>query len=297
MQANQFSAIKIKKSMLALLLVPGVLIYLFITILPLVSAFRYSLTNWTGGPNPLFIGLENYQALLKDRIFWQAFSNNLIIVFGNMIIQMGIAFLLTVLYSSKATYARGFHRAIIFLPVVLSAVVVGYIWQMIYSRDYGMLNAFLRSVGLDGWIRPWLDDPKQVIYSVTVPLIWQYLGVPLMIFMSAVQGIPQDIYEVCELDGCTGIKKALYITFPLIYDTIKVVIMLSISSNMLVFSHILVLTGGGPGTSSMVLALYAYNTSFGKMRLGYGSAISIGIFVLSFGLVLLFKRLAEVKQK
>ena len=297
MQANQYLSIKIKKPMLISLLLPGILIYLFITIVPLFSAFRYSLTNWTGGPNFDYIGFENYAALMKDRIFWLSFRNNLIIVFGNMVIQIGLAFILTVLYTSKATYAKGFHRAVIFLPVVLSAVVVGYVWQMIYSRDYGMLNALLRSLGLDRFIKLWLDDPNQVIYSVTIPLIWQYLGVPLMIFMSAVQGIPKDIYEVCELDGCTGIKKALHITFPLIYDTIKVVIMLSISSNMLVFSHILVLTGGGPGTSSMVLALYAYNTSFGKMRFGYGSAISIGIFVLSFGLVLIFKKLAEAKQQ
>jgi raffinose/stachyose/melibiose transport system permease protein len=178
----------------------------------------------------------------------------------------------------------------------LSPVVVGFIWQMIYSGDYGILNALLRSMHLENLIRPWLDSPKQVIYSVTVPLIWQYLGVPLIIFTSAVQSIPKDIYEVCEVDGITGLKKALYITLPLIYDTIKVGIMLSIASNMLVFSHILILTGGGPGTSSMVLALYAYNTSFSKMQLGYGGTIAIGTFILSFGLVLLFKKIAEVKQ-
>jgi raffinose/stachyose/melibiose transport system permease protein len=176
-------------------------------------------------------------------------------------------------------------------------VVVGFIWQMIYSSDYGILNALLRLTHFESLIRPWLDSPKQVIYSVTVPLIWQYLGVPLIIFTSAIQSIPKDIYEVCEVDGITGFKKAFYITLPLIYDTIKVAIMLSISSNMLVFSHILILTGGGPGTSSMVLALYAYNSSFSKMQLGYGGTIAIGTFILSFGLVLLFKKIAEVKQK
>jgi raffinose/stachyose/melibiose transport system permease protein len=191
---------------------------------------------------------------------------------------------------------KEFHRTVIFLPVVLSAVVVGFIWQMIYSNDYGMLNRVLQNVGLESYILVWLDDPKIVIYSVTLPLIWQYLGIPLIIFMSAVQGIPKDIYEMCELDGCSGVEKARYITFPLIYDTIKVVIMLSISSNMLVFSHIYVLTGGGPGTSSMVLAQYAYNTSFISMQLGYGSTVTIGIFILSFGMVLLFKSLAEVKK-
>ncbi|MFC5529097.1 carbohydrate ABC transporter permease [Cohnella yongneupensis] len=294
---NYKSALKIKKSTLLGLLVPGIAIYLFIIIVPLCLSFYYSLTDWTGGPIKHFIGFDNYHELLGDSLFWKSFKNNMTIVFLTLVIQMGLAFLLTVLFMSKAMRMKEFHRTVIFFPVVLSAVVVGFIWQMMYSNDYGILNAVLRSLGMGDAIQAWLDDPKIVIYSVAAPLIWQYLGIPLIIFQSAVQGISKEIYETCELDGCTGIRKALYITFPLIFDTIKVVIMLSIASNMLVFSHIYVLTGGGPGTSSMVLAQYAYNTSFTSMRLGYGSTVTMGIFVLSFGLVLIFKKLAEVKQR
>lgn len=294
---NGGNSLKIEKTTLVSLLAPGISIYLFVTIIPLFTALGYSMTNWTGGANRAFIGIKNYVALMKDEVFWSSLHHNLIIVLLTMVIQMGLAFILTVLFMSKAMRLKEFHRTVIFLPVVLSAVVVGFIWQMIYSNDYGMLNALLKALGMEGLISPWLDDPKGVIYSVTVPLIWQYLGVPLIIFMSAVQGISKDIYEVCELDGVRGIKKAVYITFPLIYDTIKVAIMLSISSNMLVFSHIYVLTGGGPGTSSMVLAQYAYNTSFTSMQLGYGSSVAIGIFVFSFGMVILFKKLAEVRQQ
>lgn len=294
---NHANSLKIKNSTLLSLLAPGLAIYLFVIIVPLFTALGYSLTNWMGGMDKTFIGLENYAALVKDEIFWSSLRHNLLIVLLTVIIQMGLAFLLTVLFMSKAMKLKEVHRTVIFLPVVLSAVVVGFIWQMIYSNDYGLLNAILKSLGLENLISPWLDDPDQVIFSVTVPLIWQYLGVPLIIFMSAVQGIPKDIYEVCELDGVGGIKKAVFITFPLIYDTIKVAIMLSISSNMLVFSHIYVMTGGGPGTSSMVLAQYAYNTSFNSMQLGYGSSIAIGIFIISFGIIIIFKKLAEVKQE
>lgn len=294
---NHANSLKIKNSTLLSLLAPGLAIYLFVIIVPLFTALGYSLTNWMGGLDKTFIGLENYAALVKDEIFWSSLRHNLLIVLLTVIIQMGLAFLLTVLFMSKAMKLKEVHRTVIFLPVVLSAVVVGFIWQMIYSNDYGLLNAILKSLGLENLISPWLDDPDQVIFSVTVPLIWQYLGVPLIIFMSAVQGIPKDIYEVCELDGVGGIKKAVFITFPLIYDTIKVAIMLSISSNMLVFSHIYVMTGGGPGTSSMVLAQYAYNTSFNSMQLGYGSSIAIGIFIISFGIIIIFKKLAEVKQE
>jgi len=290
------SSLKISKTALVGLLAPSLAIYTFVMIVPLIFSFYYSLTDWMGGPVKHFVGVHNYALLLKDDLFWHSFKNNIIILVLTLIIQMGLAFLLTTLFMSKLMRFKELHRTIIFFPVVLSAVVVGFIWQMIYSHDYGVLNALLRLVGMDSAIRPWLDDPKIVIYSVTLPLIWQFLGIPLMIFISAVHGIPKDIYETCELDGCTGFKKARYITFPLIYDTIKVVMMLSISSNMLVFSHIYVMTGGGPGTSSMVLAQYAYKTSFNSMQLGYGSAVTIGMFILSFGIVLIFKRLAEVKN-
>lgn len=294
---NHGNSRKINKTTLLCLLLPGVVLYVFITIIPLFTALGYSFTNWMGGPQKKFIGFTNYLLLLRDDVFWTSFKNNLVIVALTILIQMSLAFLLTVLFMSRAMRLKEFHRTVIFLPVVLSAVVVGFIWQMIYSSDYGMLNAVLKVAGLERLIVPWLDDPKYVIFSVAAPLIWQYLGVPLIIFMSAVQGISKDIYEVCELDGVTGFKKAVYITFPLIYDTIKVAIMLSISSNMLVFSHIYILTGGGPGTSSMVMAQYAYNTSFKSMQLGYGSSVAIGIFILSFGLVILFKKLAEVRQQ
>jgi len=289
------SSFKTSKLVLLGLLAPSLAIYTFVMIVPLILSFYYSLTDWTGGPVKSFVGLANYKLLLRDGLFWHSFKNNIIILVLTLVFQMSLAFLLTTLFMSKMLRLKELHRTIIFFPVVLSAVVVGFIWQMIYSHDYGILNAFLRLVGMDSAIRPWLDDPKVVIYSVTLPLIWQFLGIPLMIFVSAVHGISKDIYETCELDGCTGFKKARYITFPLIYDTIKVVVMLSISSNMLVFSHIYIMTGGGPGTSSMVLAQYAYKTSFTSMQLGYGSAVTIGMFILSFGIVLLFKRLAEVK--
>ncbi|WP_239619113.1 carbohydrate ABC transporter permease [Cohnella mopanensis] len=293
---NHGNSLRIKKSTLLWLLVPSIAIYTFVMIIPLILSFYYSLTDWTGGPTKAFIGFDNYRFLMKDSLFWESFHNNLIILLFTIVFQMSLAFILTSLFMSKAMRLKEFHRTVIFFPVVLSAVVVGFIWQMMYSQDYGIVNTVLKSVGLDSYIMPWLDDPKVVIYAVTLPLIWQFLGIPMIIFMSAVQGISKDIYETCELDGCTGIKKAIYITFPLIYDTIKVVIMLSISSNMLVFSHIYVLTGGGPGTSSMVLAQYAYKTSFTSMQLGYGSAVTIGMFILSFGLVLVFKWLAEVKK-
>jgi raffinose/stachyose/melibiose transport system permease protein len=272
-------------------LLPGVLIFLAIVVLPLLLSIRYSFFDWNFGKDIKFIGFGNYARLIKDTDFWFSFRNNLIIVAVCAIGQIGFALLLCGLFTSNLLRLREFHRAVIFIPVVLSAVVVGFLWTLIYNKDMGLLNMLLKALKLQWLIRPWLDDPNIVIYSVSAPLVWQYIGEYLVIFMAAIQGIDPAVLEVAQLDGCTGFKKMRYIVMPLISDTVIVAVMLCIAGNMKVFDSIYVMTGGGPGTSSMVMAQYAYKTSFEQFKLGYGSTISVGILVLSMGLVLLSRKL------
>lgn len=272
-------------------LLPGILINLFIIIIPLILAIYFSLYKFTGGIMGDFVGLKNYAQLLQDEKFWNSFKNNLVITGLSIVGQLGFAFVLAIVMQSKWVKFREFHRAVIFLPVVLPAVVVGFVWTLMYNKDYGLLNKLLSGGGLGSWIQPWLDDPGIVVYSVTAPIIWQFIGLYLIIFMSAIQNISSEIYEVAEIDGATGIRKAIYITLPMLADTIKVALMLCIAGNMKIFDNIFVMTGGGPGESSTVMAQYAYNVSFGQFRLGYGSAVSIGMIILSLLLVLIIRRL------
>ncbi|WP_276356971.1 carbohydrate ABC transporter permease [Cohnella caldifontis] len=272
-------------------LLPGTLIYVFIVLIPLGLSIYFSFFKWSGGLSKAFIGLRNYGDLIQDAKFWFSFRNNMIITVLSIIGQLGIAFVLAVILQAKWVRFREFHRTVLFLPVVLPAVVVGFIWNLIFSQDYGILNGLLRSLHLSSWIRPWLDDPHIVIYSVTVPIVWQWVGLYLIIFMAAIQSIPSDIYEGAEIDGATGFRKVIFITLPLMMDTLKVAVMLCIAGNMKIFDNIYVMTGGGPGMSSTVMAQYAYRTSFNQFKLGYGSAISIGMIVLSLTLILLSRRL------
>ncbi|WP_246599583.1 carbohydrate ABC transporter permease [Clostridium lacusfryxellense] len=269
----------------------GIIVYSFIIIIPLVMSLRYSFFNWSGGPNMKFVGINNYIELIKDMDFWLSFKNNVIIIVLCVIGQIGTALILTSLMMSKLLKFKEFYRTTIFIPVVISTVVVGFIWNLIYSKDFGLLNWLLNSLNLKALIKPWLDDPDIVLYSVTAPLVWQFIGLYLIIFMSAIQGISKEIFEVAELDGATGIKKAIYITIPMLKDVIKVTIMLCIAGNMKVFDSIYVMTGGGPGKSSMVMAQYAYNNSFTMFKLGYGSTISIGILILSFSFIFISRKL------
>ncbi len=281
--------IKTRRSTLIGLLSPGVLLFVVCSIVPLVIAFYFSLFHWDGGIEKTFIGMKNYRELLKDYNFWQAFKNNILFVVYSVIGQIGIAFIVSMMLTSRIVRFKGFHRTVIFFPVILSSIVVAYLWQIIYNKDYGLLNRFLELLGLSGLIRPWLDDVNIVIQSLAAPKIWQWIGYYMVILIGAILGIDQGILECAELDGATGWRKSWYIVMPMIRSTLIVTIILCISGNMKTFDQIYAMTGGGPGTSSMVVALYAYKMSFVRQRYGYGSACAIGILILSLALVALSK--------
>jgi ABC-type sugar transport systems, permease components len=279
------SKLRPKKSVLFGLLAPGSALFFVCCIAPLFVALYYSFFDWDGGPHMSFIGLNNYSELVKDGAFWGAFLHNVIFIVWTVIGQIGIAFLVSMLLVSKTLKFKNLHRTVIFFPVILSAVVVGFLWRIIYNKDYGLLNQFLAFLGRSDWIKPWLDDPKIVINSLAIPKIWQFIGYYMVILLASIQSIDTSILEVAELDGATGWKKSVYVVLPLIKNTVLVTIMLCISGNMKTFDQIFVMTGGGPGTSSEVLAMYSYRISMDGMRYGYGSAAAIGILILSLALI------------
>lgn len=239
-----------------------------------------------------YVGFANYLRLLTDMDFWFAFKNNVILIVLCIVLQIGIALVLSLLLTSKIIKLKEIHRTVIFFPAVLSPVVVGILWTLIYNKDIGILNWFLRSAGLKSLIKPWLDDPSGIMFYVSLPVIWQYIGIYLMIFVASIKSIPNEILEVAELDGVSGVKRSVYIIIPLLFDTLKLAIMLSIAGNIKIFDHIYILTGGGPGKSSMVMAQYAYINSFKMFKFGYSSAISIGMLILSFLLIMISRKLS-----
>lgn len=288
--------IKPQKYTLAGLLAPGVLLFVFCSIIPLAVAFYFSLFNWDGGIHKTFIGLKNYAELLRDENFWLAFKNNILFVIYAVLGQIGIAFVVAMLLMSRTVRFKTFHRTVIFFPVILSSIVVAYLWQIIYNKDYGLLNKFLELAGLGSWVQPWLDDPKIIIRSLAAPKIWQWIGYYMVILLGAIQNIDPSVLECAELDGANGWRRSCFIVLPMIKNTVVVTVILCISGNMKTFDQIYAMTGGGPGTSSMVVALYAYKMSFVRQRYGYGSACAIGILVLSLLLVSL-SRLAGGRDK
>ncbi|MDD4495153.1 MAG: sugar ABC transporter permease [Eubacteriales bacterium] len=284
------------KGVFILLLGPGLIWYSFAVIAPMLSSLRYSFFSFQGVRIKDFVGLANYFELVTDPILWSSLKNNLVITALCVVGQIGIALIFAMLLNTHYVKFKNLHRAFIFFPGVLSAVIVGFIWTIMYSADYGLIDYFLRTMKLDALILPWLDDPRYVIFFVSIPIIWQYVGYYMVIILSGMSSINREVNEMAEIDGATGMKKMIYITIPLIKNTLMVCLMLCISGNMQVFDHIFVMTGGGPGTSSTVMAMYGYSKTFTQFRIDYGNTISVGILVISLVIILVTKGIVGGKK-
>lgn len=260
-------------------------IYIFSVFVPLIEAAFYSLFEWKGGPHKTFIGLANYADLLKDQVFWQSFGHNLYLVLLCVIGQVGIAFVFVMIINSKCVKLKAIHRTFGFFTSTISAVAVGFIWTMIYDSRRGLLNWFLRSIGQGDHTQIWLNNPHSAMTLVAIPLIWQYIGYYMLILLSATSSIDSEILESAELDGANAFQRAVHIVLPMIKNVFMICLVLCISGNMKAFDSIYVMTNGGPGNASMVMALYGYKVSFMQQNMGYGSAISVGIFVLGMAVI------------
>lgn len=278
---NQENKLQPKGWVIASILTIPVGLYVFMVIVPIFFAGYFSLFNWSGGKNMVFMGLKNYIEIFSGKSFWNAFKNSLVFTTLMIIGQVGIAFVFSLFFTMKWMKFTELHRRVMFFPNIIAAVVIGLVWQVIYSNQVGLLNEILRLIGHEDWIRQWLGDPKIAMTFVSIPVIWQFIGYYLVILTSAVASIPQDIIEVAEIDGANGWKRSFYITVPLIWDTVKICVMICLTGSFRAFDHISVMTSGGPGNATMVLALYNYDVSFRLMRMGYGCAVAVTILVLS----------------
>lgn len=281
------------KLMTAAYLLPSLLVYLLVFILPIMLVIVMSFFKFSSIKSFTFVGLANYRTLFADNNVLQALKNNIFLVVVCLVGQLGIAFILACLLNSKRMKAGGLCRTVIYFPVTLSAVVIGYVWQFIYDYNYGLITYFMNATGHGDAVTPLLAQVDRIMFYVCIPMIWQYVGFHLVIMMSAMTAIDKEVLEVAEIDGCNGVQKARYIIMPLIKPTLIICVFLCISANMKAFDHIMTLTNGGPGYSSNVLALYAYNISFHQFNMGYGSAVSVFILVVT-AILFVISRLPEM---
>jgi raffinose/stachyose/melibiose transport system permease protein len=199
-------------------------------------------------------------------------------VLVSVVIQLPISLLFALLITSGVKQ-EGFFRTVFFIPVIISTVVIGQLWMKIYNPDYGLLNVFLRGIGLEGAAKVWLGDVKTVFAAACVPVLWQYIGYHMLLMYAAIKSIPPDVFEAARIDGAGPVQQAFRITIPLMKPMLKVSVTFAVIGSLKLFDLIYVLTNGGPVHASEVPSTLMVKTIFLSNQYGYGSSMAVFIIL------------------
>ncbi len=273
------------------LLAPALIVFSVFVLWPLLNSFRYSFTNWNGfNPNYKFIGFDNFAKVFSDPNFFTAIINTAIWMVAALVLPTLLGLALALLLNTGLRGAAIF-KSIFYLPICLSAVIVGQIWIWIYQPDWGLLNtAIARVFGLQSFTFAWLAEPSTALGSVILAWSWQQTGLAMVIFLAGLTSIPRDLLEAADIDGVNRWKQTLHIVLPMLRPATIVVIALSVINSLKGFDILYIMTGGGPFHSSNTLAFFMYEESFKKYRMGYGSAISVVLFVIALSIIFSYFR-------
>jgi len=278
-----------------------VLLYVVYVLSPYAQAFYIAMTDWRGvNATPRFIGLENFQRLMGDSIFWKAVSHNLILLILLPLLTIGIAlffsFLLNVGGRSgvKGIWGSKFYRVLFFFPQVLAVAIVAVLFQQVFQpRSNGMLNSIVVALGLEPI--GFLSNPDLALWSVLGVLVWQAVGFYVVLFSAGMASIPRDVFEAAAIDGAGRVQLFFRITLPLLWDTIQVGwVYLGIAA-LDVFAVVWVMTAehGGPDSSTTVMAAEIYRNAFHYFQFGYASAMGVVLFFFTVGFAALSLRLSR----
>jgi raffinose/stachyose/melibiose transport system permease protein len=283
------SVLQKNKRFIIIALAPALIVYTLFVLYPIVRSFLYGFYNWNGLSKPKYIGVENFYRILTDSIFWKSFKNNVFVILASVFGQIPLGILAAAALSGKLK-GRSFFRTAFFIPMILSTVVVGLLWNTILNSQIGLLRGALLALGFTH-TPDLLGNPKTAIYTLCGVIVWQFIGLYMIIFLAALQNIPADINEAADIDGAGEVTKFFRIRLPLLWNTIAAAMVLCISGSMRSFDLIYVMTEGGPAHATEVMATYMYNKTFTVNQYGYGSAVSLVIAALSFTLIAISRSL------
>jgi len=260
---------------------PGLAVYLLFLAWPVISALATSLTDWDGlSDTRRFVGLANYAAMLDDTVVGIAATNNLLWCLVTIVLPMSLGLGLAVVLNRTSRTSPVF-RTIFYTPAVLPLVSIASIWAWLYNPDTGAINTLLRAVGLDVLAQSWLGQDSTALWAVMIPAVWVRTGFPMLLYLAALQGIPDELYEAAQMDGATRWQRFRRITVPSLKDTHYIVLALSIIESFKVFDLVYAMTYGGPGYSTQVMGTWMYANVFQYFEAGYGTAIAVVITLVA----------------
>lgn len=283
------------KKAIAFFLFPSFVILLLIILTPIVMSSYYSMLDWDGFSKGTFVAFKNYIKLFHDKAFLMSVRNSLVFAFGSVFIQLPISLLLALIISKGVKFER-FFVTVYFIPVIISTVVIGQLWMKIYNPEYGLLNLFLRSVGLENLTREWLGTKETALLSSVAPVIWQYVGYHMLLMYAGIKSISGDVFEAAKIDGASWLKTSTFITIPMLKPILKVSLTFAVVGSLKVFDLVYVLTRGGPARASEVTSTLMVETIFKSNNYGYGSAMAVFVIIECFALYLLIGKLFKTDE-
>lgn len=281
-----------KALLIVLFVAPGMIVFLVFLLLPVLGSVRYSLYKWDGfGPLTNYVALDNYERLYNHNVFRLAVKHSFMLMGMSISIQLPLALIVALLVGRGTLPGSRIFRLLLFVPYVFSEPITGIIWLYVLHPQSGLANLTLDAL-LPGVNRvAWLGDRDIVLYSVFGVLTWKYFGFYMILYMAGLQGVNRDLEEAARVDGANWRQVLWKITLPLMGNTIRLTVFLSVLGSFQQFVTIWVLTQGGPVNGSEVLATYLYKYGIQRFNLGYGSAVAVVLFMITLVFSLGYQRL------
>jgi raffinose/stachyose/melibiose transport system permease protein len=275
-------------------LTPVILIMLVFIIYPILSTFSTSLYDWNGiSTSKVFTGFDNWKKLVTDISFWTAFKNNITIMVCSILIQIPIGLALATFMDAGGRKLNIF-KVLWFLPFLMSSVAIGFLFSYALATTGGIVTTI--SQAFDGGKIDLLGRAPQALYAVIGVIAWQFIPYYMVYFMAGYSSIDNDVYEAAIIDGATRGKYFRHVALPLLLPVVRTACILSLIGSLKYFDLIYVMTGGGPGTATELMATYMYKLSFQHFKMGYGSTAAAGMFILITVIALLFQKLIKGKE-
>lgn len=264
---------------------PFYILFLIFGVYPILFSLYLSFTEWKGLGPIKFVGLKNFELLLKDKVFLQSMTNGVILFFLYVPIMTFLALVLAVILNSKRVRGFRFFRTVIFIPYIMNIVAAGFTFRLMLNEKYGLVNALLGTLNIPPV--PWLESAWGGRVSLALLVIWAWLGYNMVIMLAGLQTIPGELTEAALIDGANPTQAFFYVTIPLMRPVILFSVVLSTMGSFNLFSEIYNLTGGGPVNATLTPVIVIFNQAFGNFRLGYASAMAYVYFIILFVLTLL----------
>ena len=277
-----------KLSTILLFLPPALLLFTLFVVLPVGEAAWYSGFNWNGFGKPTnWIGLDNYRFVFDNRAFGTAFKNNLLIIVVSLVIQLPLALSLAIILADRFRGAVAL-RMVFFLPYILAEIATGLIFSFVYDGDYGLLAAIYKSFGAQA--PHLLASPQTAFAAILVVVVWKYFGFHMMLFIAALQTIDRSMLEAARIDGASRWQSLRYVVIPSLAPTIRLSVFFAIVGSLQLFDLVMPLTRGGPSDSSHTMVSFLYTFGITRMRVGFGSAVGVILFLICVVFAFTYKR-------